>query len=667
MVIRLNVLALLLLASTPSFADTLSRPVVIAGADFDGDGVGDLAQGFPEASDGQGRVDIFWGRANFRAAWPTVLSAVKNPATELRSGRLGEALASGDFDDDGCADLAIGVPNEGYSGFVYAGSVVVIYGCRVTSVATTANGAGKAAVGSPLDPSAAAGTIRIQPTTPVDYGLFGYSLAAGDFDGDGYVDLAIGSPYDWVGGDAQAGSVTLIDGGPGGLDLSSQRTINQDQLPPGNSPANPVDHFGWAVSAAKLDADDYADLVVGVPDEDYGTFTNVGEIDVFWGGAGGISASNTARFRHSSAMTGGGKDNDRLGSSLVTVNRLATQWGSINIGLSEATTCNGRGGHLLLSASMLGAANPTATLGCDPNLCVGSTIGDGALPAIPVNFIVLANAVTAGASPTPTATSNWTDPITGEALAGDDYFYSMIDLLNQQVRADDGDAVCQGNDCVRFVHRSHTYYSTTMFDVAGFHLCPLLDLLAQPNILATENCDSAGICPFDSNGIPYTSYSNFLQAAVEQCILLDKDALNIFIYDNCSRAAGADNVLYTGDDTVACSGSGKVSGHGRDPAPGFGYAFVDYARALLPRAPSGPGNPVAAEEHEVGHALGLDHACDTNVNFNHIMQGAECPAVQVRNLGFATASRTDVDGDFINEITTLVQTSRDHSEVWQCP
>src|SRR5688572_23289619 len=104
MVIRRSVLALLVLASTPSFADTLSRPVVIAGADFDGDGVGDLAQGFPEASDGQGRVDIFWGRANFRAAWPTVLSAVKDPATELRSGRLGEALASGDFDDDGCAD-----------------------------------------------------------------------------------------------------------------------------------------------------------------------------------------------------------------------------------------------------------------------------------------------------------------------------------------------------------------------------------------------------------------------------------------------------------------------------------------------------------------------------------------------------------------------------------
>ena len=37
--------------------------------------------------------------------------------------------------------------------------------------------------------------------------------------------------------------------------------------------------------------------------------------------------------------------------------------------------------------------------------------------------------------------------------------------------------------------------------------------------------------------------------------------------------------------------------------------FLDYDRALLPRSPT-VSEPSAAEEHEAGHAFGLDHVCD---------------------------------------------------------
>ena len=104
-------LAALFGACAPSFGATIDRPLPLVSGDFDGDGLTDRVQGFPEASDGAGRVDVFWGNPNFKVAWPTVLSAIKDPTTRLASGRLGESLAVGDFNGDGVDDLAIGAPH----------------------------------------------------------------------------------------------------------------------------------------------------------------------------------------------------------------------------------------------------------------------------------------------------------------------------------------------------------------------------------------------------------------------------------------------------------------------------------------------------------------------------------------------------------------------------
>ncbi|MGB7981185.1 MAG: hypothetical protein WCF36_10390 [Candidatus Nanopelagicales bacterium] len=93
-----------------------------------------------------------------------------------RDDRFGEVLASGDFDRDGYADLAVGVPSEDVGIANDSGVVQILYGGgRGLTARDQLWRQGKAGV----------------PGTPYDSNSFGSSLAVGDFDGDGVDDLAV--------------------------------------------------------------------------------------------------------------------------------------------------------------------------------------------------------------------------------------------------------------------------------------------------------------------------------------------------------------------------------------------------------------------------------------------------------------------------------------------
>lgn len=130
-----------------------------------------------------------------------------------------------------------------------------------------------------------------------------------DFNGDGYRDLAIGSPTGSVGGKGGAGFVSVVYGSRKGLNTRRKRFFSQ------NSPGVPGaaergDQFGNSVASADFNRDGYADLAVGAPGEDSGRRRNAGVVTILWGSRAGLSRAAAS----TEARAGGGH---RFGESLA--------------------------------------------------------------------------------------------------------------------------------------------------------------------------------------------------------------------------------------------------------------------------------------------------------------------------------------------------------------
>ncbi len=154
----------------------------LASGDMDGDGYDELAVGAP----GQNVVRVYkGGAAPFAASQSFGEGKPGVPGKKQRNELFGEALAMGDFDDDGLADLVVGIPydydDRGYS----SGAVVVVPGSSA-NVLDFEN----AQRWSPDSKG-----IKGKPH-PFTYGSdqpdsFGRTLATGEFNGKAGDDLAI--------------------------------------------------------------------------------------------------------------------------------------------------------------------------------------------------------------------------------------------------------------------------------------------------------------------------------------------------------------------------------------------------------------------------------------------------------------------------------------------
>ena len=137
---------------------------------------------------------------------------------------------SGDFNNDGFADLAIGVPDEAVGDLTSAGAVYILYGSAT----------GLSTANTQFSNQDSAGL----PDQPEDLDFFGASLAAGDFNNDGFADLAIGVPDRFV---IRAGHapVRFCDRFVTGLTHSptTQLLPSRHTRPPGHG-RRTFDHFG---------------------------------------------------------------------------------------------------------------------------------------------------------------------------------------------------------------------------------------------------------------------------------------------------------------------------------------------------------------------------------------------------------------------------------------
>jgi hypothetical protein len=262
----------------------------VAGGDVNGDGLADVAVGVAAAEDARGVVYVFYGKATFLTGPVEADAAITG---ETPGDAFGRAVANlGDANGDGYADLAVGA--SGYAGnsgkvYVFFGGPAGLPGATVATDATDARG-------------------RPQPDFAVT-GMFagdqlGAALeAAGDVNGDGYTDLAVGVP----GFNSHRGEVFVFHGGPQGFGPTHTASAEEAALGMGPDPAleadfaamgeaadygQVADEFGAQVlGAGDVDGDGYDDLLVAAPNAGP---RQQGRVYLFRGSAAGVQGGNAA-------------------------------------------------------------------------------------------------------------------------------------------------------------------------------------------------------------------------------------------------------------------------------------------------------------------------------------------------------------------------------------
>ncbi|HJT87716.1 MAG TPA: FG-GAP-like repeat-containing protein [Bryobacteraceae bacterium] len=308
------------------FKGTLGQ--VLAAGDFNGDGYTDLAIGVPDADlldtsnflqclvgcpvklAGVGLIMVLYSNgfqpdATLPQIWYQGANTI---CCHLEANaHFGAALAPGDFNGDGKQDLAVGIPNASVGGVAGAGAAVVIYG----------SSAGLAPGGNQIWNENDFGT----PAQPGN--RFSTALAAGDFNGDGRADLAIGIPFEPASGLKDSGQVDVVYGSASGLSVSAHAAQLWHQGGSVLGAPQVSGHFGASLSAWNFGHNEFtfslagglvihptADLAVGAPGYTVSGIAGAGVINVLYGSifTNGLTSSNNQLFTQGSLGFGTSAD-----------------------------------------------------------------------------------------------------------------------------------------------------------------------------------------------------------------------------------------------------------------------------------------------------------------------------------------------------------------------
>lgn len=232
------------------------QPVLAAG-DFDGDSDDELVignEGFSDTVSGAGRVLVLRLSGGSWVTQETIEQGLNGYAGVAENGdRLGASLAVGDFDNDGYEDLAIGADGEDVGTVDDAGAVLIAYGSS-----SGITGARDQLITRNSD------GLTVPPTLVE---LYGSALASGDFNEDGYDDIAIGAPRARCpNGTDSSGAVVMLLGSAGGIVNTGTRQFRPGVLGvQGTCTDNMV--FGRALAAGGFDSGSSSDLAIATGDD----------------------------------------------------------------------------------------------------------------------------------------------------------------------------------------------------------------------------------------------------------------------------------------------------------------------------------------------------------------------------------------------------------------
>jgi FG-GAP repeat protein/BACON domain-containing protein len=241
----------------------------------------DLVVGAPGAFGGRGAVYLFKGpfalgdRRDTSAAVFRVLGAAND--------HLGSRVVTADLDGDGYRDIVMSAATTGRIYVVFGGP----------SLSGTRD----------LSASAADLTITVDPVA--------VSLAAADFNGDGFADLAVGDPAAGT-----AGAAYVIKGKTRAMFSSLMPISAADTVFTG---VDAGDAAGTTVEAADFDGDGTSDLIVAAPAADGpgNTRASAGEVYVLFGRS---TFGTSASLASAASIIYGAHAGDRLGTAIAAGN-----------------------------------------------------------------------------------------------------------------------------------------------------------------------------------------------------------------------------------------------------------------------------------------------------------------------------------------------------------
>lgn len=322
----------------------------VTAGDFNNDGYSDLVIGVPGEAPGAlpagGAINVLWGGPGGFGSQQFIYQDLTWIGGITEAGdEFGAALTACDFNNDGYDDLVVASPGENLSGQVSTGAMNVFWG-----------GPG-GFTGNAL--------LYYQGIRSIDGSIetndrFGETLASGDFNGDGYCDLAVGVPGEGITA-ASGGAVNLLWGHAGGLSGGALVYQGVSQIGGGQETS---DEFASALVAGDLNNDGIDELVIGAPGEAVGSEQAGGVFHVLWGSSSSFLSDGILYRQGTYGIAGGAENGDRFGSAFAVGDLNNDGYNDLLVGApGEAPGALAAGGALnIVWGSSSGFSNGANTL-----------------------------------------------------------------------------------------------------------------------------------------------------------------------------------------------------------------------------------------------------------------------------------------------------------------